>query len=81
MFANVAAYSVTVATWRDPDGKLWAPNSLVTLLAPGAMIYKEYMFLIRSVEFSRGTDGEVALLSLVMPEAFAGDVPESLPWD
>ena len=81
MFGNMASYSVRVATWRDPSGKLWEPNTAIKLLAPDAMIYKEYEFIIRSIEFSRDRATETATLNLVIPGSFSGKVPEALPWD
>lgn len=81
MFGNMASYSVRVATWRDPNGKLWEPNTSIKLLAPDAMIYKEYEFIIRSIEFSRDRATETATLNLVIPGSFSGKVPEALPWD
>lgn len=81
MFANAAAYSVPVATWRDPQGNLWEPNTTITLNAPGAMIYSSYEFIIRSVELIQENDGETAILTLVLPGAFDGKIPEVLPWD
>lgn len=80
MFAGAASYSVTVATWRDAGGALWAPNSTVTLEAPDAMVYSAYSFIIRSVAFTRDRASESAALSLVMPGAFSGKIPEDLPW-
>lgn len=81
MFGNMASYSVRVATWRDPQGELWAPNTTVTLLAPDAMVYSEYEFVIRSVEFSRESKVKTATLNLVIPGSFSGQIPEALPWD
>lgn len=81
MFGNMASYSVRVATWRDPSGKLWEPNTAIKLQAPDAMIYKEYEFIIRSIEFSRDRATETATLNLVIPGSFSGKVPEALPWD
>ncbi len=81
MFGNMASYSVRVATWRDPSGKLWEPNTAIKLLAPDAMIYNEYEFIIRSIEFSRDRATETATLNLVIPGSFSGKVPEALPWD
>lgn len=80
MFGNIVSYSVTVSTWRDPSGALWQPNTTVLLEAPGAMVYNPYEFLIRTVGFSRDQDTETAQLSLVLPEAFNGQIPERLPW-
>ncbi|MCK5606549.1 hypothetical protein KAR91_31895 [Candidatus Pacearchaeota archaeon] len=81
MFANAISYSVSVTTWRDSEGNLWAPNTTVTLIASGAMIYSEYEFIIRSVSFSRTPNSETAELKLVLPGSFEGKIPETLPWD
>jgi prophage tail gpP-like protein len=80
MFGNMAAYSVRVDTWRDPNGVLWAPNTTLLLLAPGAMIYNEFEFEIRSIQFQKGKS-KTAVLDLVIPGAFSGQIPEALPWD
>ena len=81
MFGNMVSYSVPVSTWRDPQGQLWQPNTTVKLLAPGAMIYSEYEFIIRSVEFDREGSRKTATLDLVIPGSFSGKLPEVLPWD
>jgi prophage tail gpP-like protein len=81
MFGNMVSYLVRVDTWRDPNGVLWKPNTFVTLIAPDAMIYSEYAFIIRSVEFNRDSKSEVASLNIVIPGAFSGQTPEALPWD
>ena len=82
MFASVVNYSCNVATWRDPSGNIWKPNTTVTIDAPGAMIYGEYEFLVRAVTLSRTSDGgEVATLALTIPGAFNSEIPEALPWD
>jgi len=81
MFANTAAYSIVVDTWRDPAGNLWEPNTTITLIAPDAMIYNDYEFIVRSVEFNRDRDSETAILDLVIPGSFSGQIPELLPWD
>ena len=81
MFANVATYVLKVATWRDPTGNLWEPNTTVQVFAPDAMVYSEYEFIIRSVEFLRTPLSEQATLTLVLPGSFSGQLPEDLPWD
>ncbi len=81
MFGNVASYSAAVATWRDPSGALWEPNTTIRLTAPGAMIYNPYEFVIRSVQFDRSATSETAVLNLVLPGSFSGEIPEALPWD
>ena len=81
MFGNMAGFAATVATWRDPNGDLWAPNTTVTLVAPGAMVYTEFEFIIRAVQFSRDSRETTATLELVLPGSFSGEIPETLPWD
>jgi len=80
MFANMASYSVRLNTWRDPSGSLWTPNTTINLLAPDAMIYSNYEFILRSVEFNKDRVTETATLDLVMPGAFSGREPETVPW-
>jgi len=81
MLGNAASYSVSVASWRDPKGKLWRPNTTVMLHAPGAMVYQPYEFVVRSVLFDRDSRNESAELNLVLPGAFSGQLPEALPWE
>ena len=81
MFGNMATYAVEVPTWRDPSGKMWEPNTTLTLVAPDAMIYNEYEFEIRSVVYSKQPASTSAVLTLALPGAFSGNIPETLPWD
>ena len=81
MFSSAVAYQVRVATWRTPGGRLWAPDMSVSLISPGAMVYSEYKFKVRSVVFEASGDARVATLMLVLPGAFDGELPEALPWD
>lgn len=81
MFANAVSYSASITSWRDPQGKLWRPNTTITLIAPGAMIYSEYEFVIRSIRFSKDEDSESVVLNLVLPGSFSGKIPEVLPWE
>lgn len=81
MFANAIAYDIELATWRDPLGGIWETNTLVTLLAEGAMVYSRSTFLVRSVTLVKTPKSETAVLTLILPESLAGKIPETLPWD
>jgi prophage tail gpP-like protein len=81
MFGSVVEYRVRLATWRDPLGALWQPNTLIRLQAPGSMIYQPYTFLIRAVEFSRDANTSTATLRLVPPGAYSGKIPKVMPWE
>lgn len=80
MFANMASWSVSVPTWLDATGALWEPNTTVEVTAPHAMIYNQTELLVRSVEFNASGGARTAKLNLVMVGAFAGIIPEALPW-
>ena len=81
MYGNMASFNCSLATWFDPFGSLWTPNTTVKLFAPNAMVYTEFEFIIRSVEFQRTADSEAARIDLVLPGAFSGEIPASLPWE
>jgi prophage tail gpP-like protein len=82
MVASVVSYAVEdLPGWRDPEGRLWRPNSTVTLVAPEAMVYRETELLIRAVSFRQTADSETATLHLVLPGTFGGELPTEFPWD
>jgi prophage tail gpP-like protein len=82
MFANMASYAIKeIPSWRDPKGKLWTPNTTVSVLAPSVMIYKRTELMIRAVNFFQSAKEEYASLELVLPGAFSGEAPKSMPWD
>lgn len=80
MFGNVVSYTASVDTWRDSNGALWGPNTTLILTAPGAMIYKPFEFVIRSVQLEKTATSKSAVLELVLPGAFSGEIPGDLPW-
>lgn len=81
MIGNAVTFEVPLPTWRDPRGELWQPNSTVSLLAPGVMVYRETELIVSTVTFDHDTESRRARLTLVLPGAFSGEVPERLPWD
>jgi prophage tail gpP-like protein len=81
MFANIASFQVDMPGWRDPQGRIWEPNTTVTLLAPECMVYRETELVVREVTLRQSATSETASLNLVLPGAFSGDVPSVLPWD
>jgi len=81
MFGNLVSYVVRVNTWRDSTGNRWKSNTTIILQAPDAMIYNEYEFIIRSVDFEKDDKTETATLNLVLPGSFSGEIPDTLPWD
>jgi len=81
MYGNAVQYSVSVATWRDSSGNLWEPNTMISVEAKDAMIYNQYKFVIRSINFKKDSKKQTATLDLVLVGCFSGKIPESLPWE
>lgn len=81
MYANAVGYTAEVATWRDAFGDVWAPNTTVSLFAPGAMIYKPFDFVVRSVTLNKNAESETASLDLMLPGSFTPENVGGLPWD
>ncbi|MCE2001478.1 phage baseplate assembly protein [Enterobacter asburiae] len=62
--------SVTVDAWRDKDGKLWEPNTLIPVHLPTLRLADTEM-LLAEVTWMRDSSGTHARLTMMPPEAFA----------
>lgn len=82
MFASCMGYEITVTGHKDKFGNLYHKNMSVSVYAPGAMIYRETKFQVEKVELLRSdTEGNQAILSLILPGSRNGKLPEVLPWE
>lgn len=82
MFGESASYSLTVQGHKDKNGNLYKKNTIITLLAKDAMIYRESNFLIKGLTMSRSSDGgDITNFDLVLPGAYTGEIPEVFPWE
>ncbi len=61
--------SVTIDSWRDKDGKLWEPNTLLPVDLPTLRL-PDTELLLSEVTYMRGDNGTHARLTLMPPEAF-----------
>jgi prophage tail gpP-like protein len=80
MLGSAMGVTVDVAGWRTSAGKLWETNQTVMLVAPDAMIYTVYEFLIAGVVRRQSANQLTTSLALVIPGAYTGQVPDTLPW-
>jgi prophage tail gpP-like protein len=73
--------AVTVAGWTV-NGQLWRPGMTVTANFPSAMIYRDYVFMVRRATLQLDeTGGAIAQLELTFPQVFAGGNPTfPYPW-
>lgn len=82
MYANCVSYQITVKGHKDRFGNLYRKNMSVSVYAPGAMIYRETKFQVDKVELVRSdSEGNQAVLSLILPGSREGKLPEVLPWE
>lgn len=82
MYASCMSYQITVHGHKDRNGNLYRKNMSVSVYAPGAMIYRETKFQVDKVELVRSdSEGNQAVLSLILPGSRYGQIPEVLPWE
>jgi prophage tail gpP-like protein len=72
------AANIIADKWRDSAGKLWTPNWLATIEAPGADITGA-KWIIGTVTYRKDMSGTHADLILMPPAAFEPD-PTPLTW-
>jgi prophage tail gpP-like protein len=77
--ADSLTSSIPVTSWYDPDGNLWAENTIVTVRSEALYVPDGFNFLIRSVEFNFDSGGRTAILNVVPPQVYTGDVVDE-PW-
>ena len=81
MYANAAAWDVSLVGIANAAGEVWNANTIVSLLAPSAMIYRRTDFLVRTAAIARKGRSLSTRLRLVLPESFNSAVPAGFPWD
>jgi len=82
MFASCVKYSINVSGHRDKNGRVYRKNMALSLMAPGAEIFKDTKFLVDEVTLKRSdNEGMSASFSLVLPESRDGSLPEVFPWE
>jgi prophage tail gpP-like protein len=79
--ANAIEINLPINSWRTKDGVFFRENQKITFQSDALMIYNPTEFIIRSITYNRNAESQTALLKLVFPEAFTGEVRSSYPWD
>ena len=82
MFADAVSYTLSVAGHGDSFGNIYKKNTIVSVLAPGSMIFRETLFLVKTVRITRDNlDSDVTTLEVVLPGSYSGEIPEVMPWE
>jgi len=77
--AEALILEIPVDSWYAPSGDLWEENTLVTLVSKSLHIPDGFDFSIKRVEYNFQEDGTTALLSVVPPQVYTGEMLEE-PW-
>lgn len=82
MFANAISYQLKVFGHRNRNNQLYQKNTLISVLAPNAMIFRDTTFLIKKVTLNRTEQGgDTTILDLVLPESYSGQIPAIMPFE
>ena len=77
--ADALTIPLPVEGWLDPNGKLWEPNTKVTVISPAIHVPNGFDFLIRSIQFSETARGKNAILNIVPPQVYTKEEIKE-PW-
>jgi len=80
MFAGIFGASITVPFWTDDNGDILKTNSVIRLRSPSNYLNNWGEYLIAGVTLSNTEGSETATIDAVLPSAYSGKIPESLPW-
>jgi len=81
MFADCMSFELTCENHVNEKNEVFMKGMDVCVRAPSVMITNETMFIARNVELLRTVEGKTAVINLVLPGAYTGEIPEDLPWE
>ncbi len=82
MFAQAGTYELKLNSHRNRKDEYWKANTCISVFSEKSNIYTKTKFIIPSVILSRSADeGDTATLSLVLPGAYSGELPTTVPWE
>ena len=80
--ADSTKLKITTTGWRNQTNMLWRENMKVTVFAPSVDIHTETEYIISGIDLTKAENGgNVAVLEMVLPQAYSLSFPESFPWE
>jgi prophage tail gpP-like protein len=61
--------------------QLWEAGQYINLKAPQVRLKNGFNYLIRSVKYNKSADKKDAVLNLIPPQAYSGELLTSFPWE
>ena len=78
--ADLLAQSIPISSWYAPNGKLWTPGDVITIISDTLSLpFPGINMIIRSVEFIFQSSGIQAIINVVPPEVYTGEALVD-PW-
>ena len=81
MFADCVSYELNCENHVNENNEVFQKGMSVCVSAPSALVNKETTFIARNVKLTRTIEGKTATLTLVLPGAYTGEIPEEFPWE
>jgi prophage tail gpP-like protein len=71
--------AIPVIGWHAPNGTIWSPDTLLTLVSETLWVPDGYTYFIRAVKFILEGNTKTAILSLIPKEIYTNE-PVKEPW-
>jgi len=81
MFADCVHFDLVCETHVNENNEPFKKGMSVSVFAPSAMITRETVFIAREIELMHTAEGKTASMTLVLPGAYTGEMPEVFPWE
>lgn len=78
--ADSLSIDFPVNGWYAPNGTLWAPNTLVTVISPTMELTTGFTFLITRVSLKQDAGGNTGTLTLRPPQLYTKEPVVLEPW-
>lgn len=80
--ADSVTISITITGWRNENNQLWRENMIGTCKIPSVDIFNETAYIISGVNLTKDENGgNLAVLEMVLPQAYTLEFPVSFPWE
>lgn len=82
MFGSCMSWDLKVVGFEDSTGAMYRKGMSVSVLCPGAMIYRETKLQVKQVDIVWSeSEGAQTTMKLILPGSLNGELPGVLPWE
>ncbi|MDR2734308.1 MAG: hypothetical protein LBC99_06625 [Spirochaetota bacterium] len=81
MLSDCVSFTLECESHVNEKNEVFKKGMRVSVYAPSAMIARETVFIAKEVELQCTTEGKTAVLTLVLPGSYTGEIPKEFPWE